>query len=1739
MKRPLSSIVPPIAVLALGLSLALLSHSRTARADCLDFDSLKAGTVYAVGTTFADAGIDLTVQPFQWSNGTWTSGGSVRVDNQTQAGYTGLDLNLNNANLRFHLDSCVDHLTLLFGEYGGNVNIEINGDFRNTLDLKDIDGATVGGVKVAVLMLGRNKGRLELTGPIDRFALGGQELWIDHVCPDPCALACVEFESPPLGAKYTVGTSFTDSGATIALEKFQWTGGSWTTAGYAQIDNRQLAGHAGQDLWLNNINARFKFPRCVKGLSLLFGEYGGNINLEINGDFRNALNLLDLDGATVGGVTVDVTDFGNSRGRLVLAGIVQTFAIGGQELWIDHVCIDSCGLCALALTCPTDIDVVTANPAGTVVTFPPPTVNGNCPPIVVTANPPSGSNFPLGDNLVTCTATDAASNTLSCQFHVRVHPVEIDHYDTTAALFTVLLPSGASETVLLRGSMTARVGIGPDGECTDTDADGRDQAAAVLDDLTLAGSNPAAGPVRVHLQDPSTRPSNGEFEETANLLTGRLDAPPFAPLGQLDGFFDIFVEVDVAGALYHNVAPLHVNGRFSHKPPAPCESYKSQQSVPLYNAQGQPSGLQIASVILIPDAKDCLTLQCPPDVRIECGTASDPQHTGVATASSVCDPSPSITFLDSLTPGQCPAEYQIRRTWQATDACGNRASCTQTISVEDTTPPQIQCPPDVDVGLGQPTDPAATGFATATDNCNTNCAVTFADTVTPGTYPIYQTITRKWTTGDGCDNTAACTQIIRVVDAIARCIDFESLQAGTTYPVGSSFADSGVNLTVLPFQWTDGTWTSGGHVRVDNANRAGHSGLDLNLNNANLRFHLKGCVGHLTLLFGEYGGNVNLDINGDFRNTADFFNLNGAIVGGVKVAVIPLGLNRGRLELTGSIDRFAIGGQELWIDHVCPDPCAIPCIEFETQQLGSQYPVGASFADAGATLLIEKFQWSGGTWTTAGYAQIDNRQLAGHTGQDLWINNVNTRFQFQNCIKGLSLLFGEYGGNVNLDINGDFRNSPNLQDLDGATVGGVTVDVADLGGGRGRLVLTGTIQSFAIGGQEFWIDHVCTVPCGTCGLIITCPPDLDVVTDDPAGVVVTFGPPTVNGNCPPFTITADPPSGSKFPLGTNIVTCTATDAATNHVACKFIIRVHPVEIDAYPAAAALVTVRLPTGATQTALLRGPMTAHVAIGFNGECTDSDLDGRDQAPAQLVQLDLAGTSPSGPLALRLQDPNTTPSTGQFEETANLLPGRLDVPPFSVLGQAESFFDIFFEIEIGGFPLHNATALTLAGRFTQKPPAPCETYRSRQGVPLLDAQGNLTGAQVTDVLLIPDPKDCLTIACPPDLRIECGTSTDPQITGVATATSVCDLNPTLTYSDAVFPGQCAAEQRIVRTWRATDACGNVATCDQTLSVVDTTPPQIHCPPDATVGPTQPTDPAATGTATVTDNCDTTPTVSYSDAVAAGTPPVIKTITRSWTAVDDCTNSSTCNQIIQVVDQGSPCIEFEWLPAGHSYAVTESFTENGVTMTVAPFQWSNGLWTSAGHATVDNDQRAGHIGQDINLNNVNLRFLPWRCVRHLSLLFGEYGGNINLEINGDFRNKDDFIALNGATVGGATVAVANLGANKGRIELTGAINTFAIGGQELWIDHVCIDLCTQPLEITEIRRDQGRTVTIRFSYSDTKPLNFTLETCAAIGPASNWTPVNPPATITPLGGGQFEAVCVAPPGREAYFRLKGTPAP
>jgi hypothetical protein len=136
-----------------------------------------------------------------------------------------------------------------------------------------------------------------------------------------------------------VGDAFSTSGVQISVGDFTFTNGGTTSSGFTEVEAGGQAGGSGQELEVNNVLLAIDLGGPVQGLSIRFGEYGGNLNLEVNGDFRNFDDFADVDGTNIGGAGISVTNGPrNDQGIVTLTGTIDAISVGGKELWIDDVC---------------------------------------------------------------------------------------------------------------------------------------------------------------------------------------------------------------------------------------------------------------------------------------------------------------------------------------------------------------------------------------------------------------------------------------------------------------------------------------------------------------------------------------------------------------------------------------------------------------------------------------------------------------------------------------------------------------------------------------------------------------------------------------------------------------------------------------------------------------------------------------------------------------------------------------------------------------------------------------------------------------------------------------------------------------------------------------------------------------------------------------------------------------------------------------------------------------------------------------------------------------------------------------------------------------------------------------------------------------------------------------------------------------------------------------------------------
>jgi hypothetical protein len=158
----------------------------------------------------------------------------------------------------------------------------------------------------------------------------------------------------------------------------------------------------------------------------------------------------------------------------------------------------------------------------------------------------------------------------------------------------------------------------------------------------------------------------------------------------------------------------------------------------------------------------------PADATYQC--EADVPTIGTATWTDNCDGTGTVQGVETST-GSCPTV--ITRSWTYTDACGNSATATQTITVLDTTVPDATAPTPITMECNTAAPQGATDYAafvtlggTASDNCSAaaDLAIAYTDGSLQGT-ACNGTIERTYSVTDACGNTTYVTQTINVTDS--------------------------------------------------------------------------------------------------------------------------------------------------------------------------------------------------------------------------------------------------------------------------------------------------------------------------------------------------------------------------------------------------------------------------------------------------------------------------------------------------------------------------------------------------------------------------------------------------------------------------------------------------------------------------------------------------------------------------------------------------------------------------------------------------------------------------------------------------------------------------------------------------------------------------------------------------------------------------------------------------------------
>ena len=191
------------------------------------------------------------------------------------------------------------------------------------------------------------------------------------------------------------------------------------------------------------------------------------------------------------------------------------------------------------------------------------------------------------------------------------------------------------------------------------------------------------------------------------------------------------------------------------------------------------------------------------------------------TAIDHCDGNITAIPVDKVTAGTCANNFTILRSWTFTDACGNSSSVSQSITVNDNTPPVISGVPSLpvripftDAGQCSYTAKGKEFDVAATDNCSGNVFLIYqlsgatsgsGSGTLAGVQLNFGETTVVWTASDGCSNSATGSFKV-IVDKI------KTITTVSVDPVSQQYSDLvKFKATISPWNCTNGG-NAGGKV---------------------------------------------------------------------------------------------------------------------------------------------------------------------------------------------------------------------------------------------------------------------------------------------------------------------------------------------------------------------------------------------------------------------------------------------------------------------------------------------------------------------------------------------------------------------------------------------------------------------------------------------------------------------------------------------------------------------------------------------------------------------------------------------------------------------------------------------------------------------------------------------------------------------------------------------------------------
>ncbi|MCB9235203.1 MAG: HYR domain-containing protein [Bacteroidia bacterium] len=409
---------------------------------------------------------------------------------------------------------------------------------------------------------------------------------------------------------------------------------------------------------------------------------------------------------------------------------------------------------------------------------------------------------------------------------------------------------------------------------------------------------------------------------------------------------------------------------------------------------------------------------------------------------------------------------------------------------------------------------------------------------------------------------------------------------------------------------------------------------------------------------------------------------------------------------------------------------------------------------------------------------------------------------------------------------------------------------------------------------------------------ILCPSDTIIPNDSGlCTAVFSYTPPVGTDNCPgasTYLNTGQGP-GTAFNQGANLETWKITDSAGNVDSCSFTITVAEQEIP------------LILCPPDTVLPNDPGNCTAVFTFTPPIGTDNCGGA--TTTQNAGLGSGATFPGG---ITLQTFVTTDASGNQDSCSFTVTVTDGEPPQIICPS---------DITVGNDPgFCTAVVNYAAPAGTDNCPGTVTALTAGQGPGSSFANGvNLEKYLVTDAsskvdscefTITVEDAESPQITCPADLTV----ANDPGICGAVvnytapTGLDNCALDTTLLLSGN-SPGSTFPAGTHPITWQTVDQEGNTAACTFNLTVQDTQPPVLNCPPNLTVSndPGQCSAVVNYPVPTGVDNCGSTVTLPTA-ALGSGSPFPKGITTEIYTASDSSGNQDNCAFTITVTDNEPP---------------------------------------------------------------------------------------------------------------------------------------------------------------------------------------------------------------------------------------------